>query len=170
MRRRFFWMAFFLCAPFGVAAQTDVGPETGLPLPRFVTTGSDQVNVRTGPGARYPIAWQFQRRHWPVEVTAEFEHWLKIRDPDGAEGWVRRNLMSGARYALVRSEVKRAALRREAQSQAPLLAELEPGVLVEILSCEGAWCRVEVRQADLRRRGHMERALLWGVYPNEDIQ
>jgi hypothetical protein len=39
---------------------------TNLPLPRFASLRGSQVNVRTGPGVRYPIDWVFQRRSMPV--------------------------------------------------------------------------------------------------------
>ena len=34
----------------------------GLPLPRFASLKSDQVNLRAGPGTRYPIQWVYNRR------------------------------------------------------------------------------------------------------------
>ena len=70
---------------------------TDLPIPRFVSIGADRANLRTGPGVRYPIVWVLQRRGLPVMVSAEFDHWRKIRDADGAEGWVHRSLLSGPR-------------------------------------------------------------------------
>ena len=49
-----------------------LGP-SGLPLPRFVTLRATEVNLRTGPGVRYPIEWAFTRKGLPVEVFGEFE-------------------------------------------------------------------------------------------------
>ncbi|MBL8593534.1 MAG: hypothetical protein JNK01_12680, partial [Devosia sp.] len=34
------------------------GP-SGLPLPRFVTTRSNPINVRVGPGTKYGVAWVY---------------------------------------------------------------------------------------------------------------
>ena len=64
-----------LCAlpALGAARAADQAPvlsPSGLPLPRFVSLDADKVNIRTGPGVRYPIAWVFVRRDMPVEVTA----------------------------------------------------------------------------------------------------
>ena len=39
----------------GSPAAAQVGRSTGLPVPRFVSLASDQVNVRHGPGEQYPI-------------------------------------------------------------------------------------------------------------------
>src|SRR3977135_1331350 len=57
---------------------------SGLPIPRFASLRSDEVNVRTGPGARYPVDWVFKRKAMPVEIVAEYENWRKIRDRQGA--------------------------------------------------------------------------------------
>src|SRR4026209_512491 len=70
---------------------------SGLPLPRFASLRSDEVNVRTGPGPRYPIDWVFKRKAMPVEIVAEYENWRKIRDWQGASGWVHQSLLSGQR-------------------------------------------------------------------------
>ena len=47
-----------------------MAPPTGLPVPRFVSLRSAEVNVRTGPGTRYPVEWVFVKRDIPVEITA----------------------------------------------------------------------------------------------------
>ena len=44
-----------------------------LPLPRWASLSSDEVNIRTGPGKRYPIDWVLRKKHLPVEITREFE-------------------------------------------------------------------------------------------------
>ena len=55
----------FLCIlliAMPVIANADLGKETGLRVPRFVSMNSSKVNVRAGPGTRYPIKWVFQRK------------------------------------------------------------------------------------------------------------
>ena len=106
---------------------------SGLPVPRFVSLKSDKVNVRAGPTKDHDVAWVYNRAGLPVEVTAEFENWRRIRDWEGAEGWVYHSLLSGRRTALVAplQEQGRAA-RRCATSRtprAPSTAQLQPGVL-----------------------------------------
>src|ERR1700716_2387538 len=77
---------------------------SGLPLPRFATLKSDEVNVRTGPGARYPIDWVFRGNGMPVEIAAEYENWPKIRDGQGASGWVYQGLLTGKRSFVIASK------------------------------------------------------------------
>jgi SH3-like domain-containing protein len=86
-------------APARAAEQA--GTASGLPVPRFVSLKSDKVNVRAGPTKDHDVAWVYSRAALPVEVTAEFENWRRIRDWEGAEGWVYHSLLSGRRTALV---------------------------------------------------------------------
>ena len=63
-------------------AQPALRPD-GLPLPRFVSLRSEEVNLRAGPGVRYPVEWVFRRRTLPVEVLAEFEQWRLALEEGG---------------------------------------------------------------------------------------
>jgi SH3-like domain-containing protein len=136
---------------------------SGLPIPRFASLRSDQVNVRTGPGTRYPIEWEFKRKAMPVEIVAEYENWRKIRDWQGASGWVHQSLLSGKRSFVVSS--KAASVHKTPAASAEVIARLEPEVMGEIRSCSGDWCRVRVSSVS----GWIRRTALWGVYKSEPI-
>jgi SH3-like domain-containing protein len=135
-----------------------------LPVPRFVTLRSDQVNVRTGPGEQYPIDWVFTRKSMPVEIVAEFKTWRKIRDVDGTEGWVYERMVTGRRTILVRGQVR--ALHEQPRTDAEIVARAEPGVIATLIECDGAWCRVETGGI----KGWLRRDEIWGVYPDEVVQ
>jgi SH3-like domain-containing protein len=135
-----------------------------LPVPRFVSLRSEEVNLRTGPGVRYPVEWVFVRRQMPVEILQEFETWRRIRDRDGTEGWVHQSMLTGRRSAVVEGEMRN--LRRRPETDAPVVARVEPGVIAAILECRDAWCRLETAGF----RGWVQRGEIWGVYPNEAIK
>ena len=40
------------------------------------------------------------------EITAEFENWRRVRDSEGAEGWVYHSLLSGRRTAVITMKTK----------------------------------------------------------------
>ncbi|MCC7273871.1 MAG: hypothetical protein IT561_14470 [Alphaproteobacteria bacterium] len=141
-----------------------LGDDANLPVPRFVTLRSEEVNARAGPGTQYPIEWRFTRRGMPVEIVAQFSHWRKIRDWQGAEGWVHQNLLTGRR-AVVVSGIMR-TLRRRASEDASPVAQVEPGVIGRLLECDPGWCRIDVQGY----RGWLKRTELWGVYPGEKIE
>ena len=136
---------------------------TGLPLPRFVSLRAAEVNLRTGPGVRYPIDWVYHRRGLPVEVIDEFETWRRIRDHEGTTGWMHQSMLDGRRSILVKGQAR--LLRRRPQLDAPAVALLEPGVIARLEGCEGAWCRVTVE----RHAGWLRRGEVFGIYPGETL-
>lgn len=144
------------------------GSVSGLPLPRFVSLKSDRVNVRRGPDKDQEVVWVYTRAALPVEITAEFDNWRRIRDSDGAEGWVYHSLLSGRRTALVEAKHKGdlVALYASTDKHGAMVARLEPGVLGIVKRCTGDWCRLSGDGFD----GWIEQSRLWGVYPNESIE
>ncbi|GGB40246.1 hypothetical protein GCM10011316_10400 [Roseibium aquae] len=164
-----FWgilcLAAFLAFPAVPHAQTSETGPSGLPLPRFVSLKSDRVNVRNGPERAHDIVWTFVKAGLPVEIIQEFDNWRRIRDWEGNEGWVFHSLLSGRRTALVTpwEEGVRTPLRARSRSDAQIVAELEPFVLVSVSECAGGWCRVNGDNFD----GWMDQTRLFGVYPDE---
>ena len=151
----------------GTASAQQLGPTSGLPLPRYVSLKSDRVNLREGPDKNHRTTWVFERAGLPVEITAEFDTWRKIRDSEGTEGWVLHSLLSGRRTALVAPWKKDIVLPlRSAPSEgARVLANLQPGVLGNIKRCDGKWCRIFGDKFD----GYIQQVSLWGVYPDEHV-
>lgn len=141
------------------------GSNTGLPLPRFLALRSDEVNLRTGPGTRYPIEWVYKRRDLPVEVEREFEVWRLIRDQEGVKGWVHQATLYGRRTVVVTGGER--ALRREPGGEAAV-AKLKPGVIGRLRSCEATsdWCQVQYQDY----HGWLKRDEFWGIYPGEAVQ
>ena len=164
MRRLGIRLALILALIAILSAPPTRAADTGLPVPRFVTLRSDKVNVRTGPGARYPVEWVFERKGMPVEIVAEFDTWRKVRDIQGTEGWVHQNLLSGRRGVIISGGVR--TLRREPREDAAVVARAEPDVIGQLLECKAEWCRVEVSGL----RGWLKRSEMWGVYPSEKVE
>lgn len=143
----------------------------GPQLPRFVSLKSDKVFVRKGPGRDYDILWTYKSLGLPVEITARHQHWRRIRDSEGAEGWIYFRLLSNLRFALILPWEKTkitAFLRASDNPTARPVARLESGVQIYVRSCTGKWCEVSVKGAGLV--GWIEQEKLWGVYPNEIIK
>jgi SH3-like domain-containing protein len=154
-------------APAAAAADGPVGPVSGLPIPRFVSLKSDRVNVRGGPNKDQDVRWVYTRAGMPVEITAEFENWRRIRDWEGAEGWVYHSLLSGKRTAVVvpKLNAELVPLYESADPQSPVAARLQSGVQGSLKSCDGTWCRFIGKNFS----GYIHQDRLWGAYPNEKV-
>jgi SH3-like domain-containing protein len=150
------------------AGELSTGSRSGLPIPRFVSLKPDRVNVRGGPTRDHDVAWVYTRAGLPVEVTAESENWRRIRDWEGAEGWVYHSMLTGRRTALVKAKEKDALVPLQAKPDASseMVARLQSGVLGTVKSCTGTWCRIFGTGFD----GWVAQERLWGVYPSEKVE
>ncbi|MEP5762837.1 MAG: SH3 domain-containing protein [Litoreibacter sp.] len=137
------------------------GPVTNLPMPRFVSLKASEGNVRRGPSLSHRIDWVFRHRGMPLQVIAEYGHWRRVIDREGAGGWVHYTLISGARNVLVTEP--EVALRKFADPQASIAAFAETGVIARLGKCQNEWCKVTTGSA----KGWVQRHEVWGILPNE---
>jgi SH3-like domain-containing protein len=144
------------------AAEERRGPETNLPLPRFVSLNVERANVRRGPSVSHKIDWVYLRRGTPLQVVAEHGLWRRVRDADAAEGWIHHAMLRSARTAVVTAEPE-TVLRHRAALDAPPVARLERGVVARVDRCEALWCELEGDGW----RGWAQKADFWGVSADE---
>ena len=152
----------------GSIAAASKGSVTGLAMPRFVSLKPSDTPMREGPGKTHAISWIFKKEGMPVEITAEFENWRRVRDSEGAEGWVYHSRLSGRRTVMIRARTKAAfvPLYRSPNEADGMSARLTPGVIAALESCDGAWCKL--RGEDFS--GYVRQTMLWGVYPAEVLK
>jgi SH3-like domain-containing protein len=145
-----------------------IGAVTGLPLPRYASLKTDRVNLREGPSKDHATKWVFQRAGLPVEITAEFATWRKVRDSEGSEGWVLHTLLSGRRTGLVGPGKKDADfdVTNDPTPKSAIAARLQAGVIVNIKRCDGTWCQIYGNGF----KGYLPQTDLWGVYPGEKVE
>ncbi len=140
-----------------VAAGPAIGPETNLPLPRYVSLRASEANVRRGPSLSHRIDWIFKRRDMPLRVVAEYGHWRRVVDRDGQGGWVHFRMLSGARTVIIDAE--QTVLYARPDTDATENAILERGVVARLGDCDPDWCQLSAGGY----RGWAPKAALWGV-------
>lgn len=151
------------------------GP-SGLPLPRFVSLKAARVNMRVGPGKQYAVSWRYTKAGLPLEILQEYDNWRRVRDAEGTIGWVHGSLLSGTRTAMTApwgkgdSTADTLKLHTEPKAKSNIIAYLKPGVMGEITDCDGAWCKMEVRNGDRTLKGFANQAELWGAYSDETFE
>jgi len=148
------------------AALANIGAKSGLPLPRYAALKSDDVNMRAGPGERYPVLWKYQRRDLPVKIEQEFDIWRQVEDMDGIKGWMQQGFLAGHRsFVIIGTEDR--TLRSDASDTADPVAILKSGVVGRLRACDAGreWCQVQVQDY----RGWLKRTDFWGADPSEAI-
>ncbi|SMC59469.1 SH3-like domain-containing protein [Fulvimarina manganoxydans] len=152
------------------AEASELGRYSKLPLPRYVSLKSARVNVRNGPSRDNKVNWLYLKAGLPVEIIQEYDHWRRIRDSDGTEGWVYHSLLSGSRTAIAAPWLKGKAAYVDVYAKpaldAPLVARMEPGVVSNVERCEAGWCEVMISNRD----GYVRQTEIWGVYPDESFE
>ncbi len=134
-----------------------ISKKTGLPIPRFVSLKSNTVNLRRGPSKDYKIDWVYKRKHLPLMIVSEFNHWRKVTDFEGYSGWVYKDLLSGSRYIIVKKD--ETLLRNKASFDSLGKAILKREVIGRLIDCKGLWCFIRIKNM----RGYVFAEHIWGV-------
>ncbi len=159
--------AAFLLIALSVPAQsedkTNIGENTGLPIPRFAALKSNNINARSGPGDNYPIKAIYKRAGLPVEIVSEFKLWREIVDIEGEHNWVHKAMLTGNRHAIVKEEM----YSYESPNGGNATAKLEKNSQVRIKECGPTTCLMQIENGLQDIKGWVDKSKLWGVYQHE---
>lgn len=139
---------------------------SGLPLPRFVSLRAGEVNLRAGPGVQYPVEWVYRKSGLPLEIIAEYKTWRKVRDWEGAQGWVHQTMLSAKRTFIITGATRSVLSKSETESRP--VARVQVAVTGQLTACPVAsdFCRVEVEGFE----GWLARNHFWGVLKAETFE
>ncbi len=156
-----------LCVNIALAG---VGQVTGLPIPRFVSFKAKVTNVRAGPSNQHAVKWVYHQKGYPVKIVAEFEHWRKINDIDGEDGWVHEAMLSGVRHVVIiknkiigafatKQPAKELFVMRKPSAAAQPVARVQLGSTCALKQCKTDWCEVSCSG----HKGWVLKDNAWGV-------
>lgn len=150
-------MLRYLLCPFFLLFAFPAGAEERT-VPYWASLRVDKVNLRVGPSESYPIDWVYHRANLPVKVVRLYQGWRRVRDQDGAEGWIVARLLSPERSAVVVGKGL-VSMRAKGDAGAAIRWRLETGVIGKLGDCDGGWCEFDVAG----RKGWVEQERLWGA-------
>lgn len=161
MRRAIPLLILMLASPAWAVDEPSILNPSGLPIPRYVSLKSNDVNVRVGPGRRYPIRYVYNRANLPVEVIEEFAHWRRIRDYEGAVGWVHKGMIDGARTAMIVDATQNLYPKPDPTTRPTIRAAAT--VIGRLKQCQPDWCQLEIEG----RKAWIRKTDIWGVRREE---
>jgi SH3-like domain-containing protein len=123
---------------------------------QMVSVSREEVNLRSGPGTRYPAEWVLSRG-FPLKVVGRRGAWLQVLDFENDKGWILRTLTSNTAYHVVK--VKTANVRSQPTTSSRILGKVSYGDALRTLERKSGWVKV---QHDGGLRGWISRNLLWG--------
>lgn len=122
----------------------------------YVSLRSNEVNLRTGPGNEYPIKYVYQLKEMPLKVLGEYDNWYKVKDKDGDEGWVNKNLTTKNRTIIVINGTQ--IMYKKNNTDSRPIFRLEENVIVKYDKCNQNWCKVEIND----KTGWIQKENIWG--------
>ena len=150
---------------FSKVSVSDIGKETGLEIPRYVSLKSDDANIRVGPSKNYPIAIKYIKKDYPLKILEEYEDWRKVEDFIKNNGWIHKSLISGIRTGIVLSkEDKNIELLNTLNGN--IIGEIGKGNIIYLKKCKIDWCLVSTENF----KGWMDKKYIWGVKEKEIIK
>ena len=151
-------MVFISIIIFNQASNADIGKETGLEIPRYVSLKSDDANIRVGPSKNYPIVIKYIKKNYPLKVLEEYKEWRKVEDFQKNIGWIHKSLISGTRTGIVLSNDNK-TIKLLNTLNGNVLGEIGRGNIVFLEKCKIDWCLV----SSGNYKGWIDKKYIWGV-------
>jgi SH3-like domain-containing protein len=122
----------------------------------YLSVTTDNANVRTGPGTKYPVAMELFQGY-PLKVLKKEGEWYKISDYENDSGWIHDSIVKDQDTVIVNA--KNSLNMRSGPSQnTTIVADVERGVVLKKLSTEGQWTKVRHSSGTV---GWIYSPLLW---------
>ena len=103
---------------------------------------------------RHIIQYDFQ-------LYGEYDNWRRVRDSEGAGGWIHYSLLSGVRSIIITSSM--ANLYRKSDQDSMIMARIEQNYIADLGKCIKDWCEIDAGKYD----GWIKKTDIWGVAPDE---
>ena len=154
----------FLTITTSYSIAESLGQSTGYKLPRFVSTKSDESNLRKGANTDYPILLTYKVKNLPLEVIGEHDKWRKVKDFDGNEGWMHKDLLKGNRFGLINTSHGQFS-QILIKPKGKLIGNIGNRNIVKLNKCLKKWCHISIN----KNKGWINKKNLWGVYEKEEV-
>jgi len=135
---------------------------SGLKIPRMVSLKNSLTYMRSGPGKKYPITFEFRKKGYPLKIIAEYNNWRKVTTHTNITGWIHTQLLSSLSTAII---IKDTFLKKRPSNSSKRKAKLLQNLLVNIKSCELNWCNIEIIKNKVFL-GWVQKSSIWGSTKN----
>ena len=135
---------------------------SGLKIPRMVSLKNSLTYMRSGPGKKYPITFEFRKKGYPLKIIAEYNNWRKVTTHTNITGWIHTQLLSSLSTAII---IRDTFLKKRPSNSSKSEAKLLQNLLINIKSCELNWCNIEIIKNKVFL-GWVEKSSIWGSTKN----
>ncbi len=122
----------------------------------FLSVTTDNANIRTGPGTKYPVAMELFKGY-PLKVLKQKGEWYKVTDYEKDSGWIHDSIVKKNDSVIVNAK-KSVNMRSGPSTKDGIVADVERGVVLTRLLVEGKWVKVQHSSGTV---GWIYGSLLW---------
>jgi len=128
----------------------------GAATAKMLSAARDTVNLRSGPGTRYAVKWEYGKG-FPLRVISRKGNWYKVKDFEGDVGWVYKGVVSRRAHLIVKKKIVN--IRSKPNSRAKIIGKADYGVVFKTIKQQKGWAKVRHENGI---EGWVRRDLLWG--------
>jgi len=107
----------------------------------YVSVKKDGVNIRSGPGTENPVVMEVFRGY-PLQIQEVKGKWLRVTDYEKDSGWISKDMTDDIETVIVVSKSS-ANMRQEPNKTSQKIADVEPGVVLQLIGKKGDWRQVK---------------------------
>ena len=152
-------LAAFCLVPAEILAQTSAAPPPAAAVPAalFTALGDKPAILYDGLSTKANKIFILSRYH-PLEILVKLDKWTKVRDADGALGWVENSAIGDRRHVQVSANI--GEIRAMPSPASLLIFEAQRGVLLEATGqAADGWLPVRHRDG---QSGFVRSVQVWG--------
>ncbi len=127
----------------------------------MLSVNGEKVNLRSGPGKKYIINWEYGFG-FPLVVVKKKGKWVKVSDFEGDSGWIYRSLLADKPRMIVKANRtlnKSINIRNSPGTKGKIVGKAHYGVVFSTIEQRSGWVKVK---HDTGLEGWIKRSLLWG--------
>ena len=129
MKKLYFLILIWIFFPFYVFAN-----ET------FLSLKKNKVNVRYGPGFKYPVKYIYKKIDLPIKQIDKKENFRRIIDLKNNSGWIHVSQLKKINSIIPKED--KILFRKPSNFSKPL-AKIEKGRVLLLQNCNKNWCKVK---------------------------
>lgn len=133
----------------------------GILIAEMLSVNGEKVNIRSGPGKKYLIKWEYGYG-FPLVVVKKKGKWIKVKDFEGDSGWIYKELLADKPRMIVkanRNQNESINIRNSPGTTGKIVGKAHYGVVFTTIEQKSGWVKVK---HDTGLEGWIKRSLLWG--------
>jgi len=107
----------------------------------YVSVKKDDTIIRSGPGNENPEVMRVFRG-FPLQVQETKGKWLHVIDYEKGNGWISKDMTDNTQTVIVITKPS-ANMRQEANTKSAKIAEVDAGVVLQLVGKKGDWRQVK---------------------------